>query len=43
MSQHDDFVITGDFYSGTSETVMSNFCDTYHLHNLVKDPYAIKV
>ena len=42
MSSYDNFLVTGDLNSEISETVMSEFCKTYNLQNLVKDPTCYK-
>ena len=38
MKIYDTFLIAGDFNSEMTESAMENFCDTYHLHNLIKVP-----
>ena len=38
MKIYDYFLIVGDFNSEMTESAMENFCGTYHLHNLIKDP-----
>ena len=38
ISKYDNFLMRDCLNLKTSETKMSNFCDMYHLHNLVKDP-----
>lgn len=38
MSKYDNFLVRDYLNLKTSETKMSNCCDMYHLHNLVKDP-----
>ena len=38
MKIYDNFLIVGDFNSEMTESAMENFCGTYHLHNLIKDP-----
>ena len=35
---YDNLLIVGDFNSEMTESAMGNFCGTYHLHNLIKDP-----
>ena len=37
-AKYDNFLVIDDFNSNTPETTMINFCDMYHLRNLVKDP-----
>ena len=39
---YDSFLIVGDFNSEMTESAMKNFCGTYHLHNLIKDPTCYK-
>ena len=41
MSKYDNFLIICNFNSEI-ETEMSNFCDMYHQHNLVKDSPSYK-
>ena len=42
MPSYDNFLVIGDLNSKISEMVMSEFCETYHLQNLVKDPTCYK-
>ena len=42
MSKYDNFIILGDFNSETSENAMSEFCDTYNLKILIKEPTCFK-
>ena len=42
MKIYDNFLIVGDFNSEMTESAMKNFCGTYHLHNLIKDPTCFK-
>ena len=42
MKIYDNFLIVGDFNSEMTESAMENFCGTYHLHNLIKDPTYFK-
>ena len=42
MSSYDDFLVIGDLNSEISEIAMSEFCKTYNLQNLVKDPTCYK-
>ena len=43
MKIYDNFLIVGDFNSEMTESAMKNFCGTYHLHNLIKDPTCFKI
>ena len=38
MKIYDNFLSVVDFNSEMTESAMKNFCGTYHLHNLIKDP-----
>ena len=38
----DNFLIVPDFNSEMTESAIENFCGTYHLHNLIKDPTCFK-
>ena len=42
MSSHGSFLVIGDLNSEISEMAMSEFCETYNLQNLVKDPTCYK-
>ena len=42
MSSSDNILILGDLYSQISEMIMSEFCETYNLQNLVKEPTCYK-
>ena len=42
MSNYDNFMVIGDLNSELSEMAMSEFCETYDLQNLVKDPTCYK-
>ena len=42
MSSYDNFWVIGDLNSKISEMTMSEFCETYNLQNLVKDPTCYK-
>ena len=42
MSSYDDFLVIGDLNSEISGIAMSEFCKTYNLQNLVKDPTCYK-
>ena len=42
MSSYDNFWVIGDLNSEISEMAMSEFCETYNLQNLVKDPTCYK-
>ena len=37
MKIYNNFLIVGDFKSEITESAMENYCQTYHLHNLLKD------
>ena len=39
---YNNFLIVGDFSSEMTESAMENFCETYHLYNLIKDPTCFK-
>ena len=36
IPKYDNFVILGDFNSEMQEKALSEFCNTYNLHNLIK-------
>ena len=42
MPKYDNFILLGDFNSEMGENAMSDFCDTYNLINLIKDPTCFK-
>ena len=42
ISSHDSFLVIGDLNSEISEMAMPEFCETYNLQNLVKDPTCYK-
>ena len=42
MPKYDNLLLLGDFNSEMSELVMQNFCDTYNLDNLIKEPTCFK-
>ena len=42
LSQYERFLCIGDFSSEISEFAMKNFCDIYHLQNLVNVPTCYK-
>ena len=42
MSSYNNFLVIGDLNSEISEMAMSEFCETYNLQNLVKDPTCYK-
>ena len=42
MSKYDNFILLGDFNSEMSELAMKQFCDTYNLRNLIKEPTCFK-
>ena len=42
MSSYDNLILVGDFNSEMSENEMKEFCETYHLKNLIKEPTCYK-
>ena len=42
MTKYDNLLIAGGYNSELSESAMCTFCETYHLHNLVKSPTCFK-
>ena len=36
------FIFIGGFNSEMTKSAMENFCGTYHLHNLIKNPTCFK-
>ena len=42
MKIYENFLIVGNFNFEMSESAMENFCGTYLLHNLIKDPTYFK-
>ena len=42
MEIYNNFFIVGDFSSKITESAMENFCGTYRLYNLIKDPTCFK-
>ena len=42
MPKYDNFLLLGDFNSEMSENIMKEFCDTYSLSNLIKEPTCFK-
>ena len=42
MSKYENFLLLGDFNSQVSERAISEFCETYNLTNLVKEPTCFK-
>ena len=42
ISSYDNFLVIGDLNSEISEMAMSEFCETYNLQNLLKDPTCYK-
>ena len=42
MSKFDNFLLLGDFNSEMNELILRNFCDTYNLDNLIKEPTCFK-
>ena len=43
MSSYDNFLVIRDLNSEISGIAMSEFCETYNLQNLVKDPHVTKI
>ena len=41
-SKYDNFIVLGDFNAETSNTIISEFCATYNLKNLIKEPTCFK-
>ena len=42
MPKYDNFLLLGDFNSEMCENAMKEFCDTYNLTNLIKEPTCFK-
>jgi hypothetical protein len=42
MSSYDNLILVGDFNSEMIENDMKEFCETYHLKNLIKEPTCFK-
>ena len=42
LSKYDNYILIGDFNSEINEEVMMEFCDTYNLSNLIKEPTCFK-
>ena len=42
MGKYDNIFIMGDFNSEVTETEMTEFCETYNLTNLIKEPTCFK-
>ena len=42
LSKYDNYLLIGDFNSEINEEIMKEFCDTYNLSNLIKDPTCFK-
>ena len=42
MSSYDNFLVIGDLNSEVSEMAISEFCETYNLQNIIKDPACYK-
>ena len=42
MPKYDNLILLGDFNSEIHDIAMSEFCDTYNLKNLIKDPTCFK-
>ena len=41
-SQYDNFIVLGDFNAETSSTTIFEYCATYNLKNLIKEPTCFK-
>ena len=42
MSKYDNFILLGDFNEEIKENAMMEFCETYNLSNLIKEPTCFK-
>ena len=42
MHKYEKFLLLGDFNSEMSENAMTEFCETYNLSNLIKEPTCFK-
>ena len=42
LKQYENMILLGDFNSEMSEQPMKDFCETYNLQNLIKDPTCFK-
>ena len=42
LPQYENIILLGDFNSEMSEETMKDFCETYNLANLIKDPTCFK-
>ena len=42
IENYDNILLLGDFNSEFSELCLNDFCDTYNLKNLVKEPTCFK-
>ena len=42
MPKYDNFILLGDYNSEMSELAMKQFCDTYNLSNLIREPTCFK-
>ena len=42
MPKYDNLILLGDFNIEMQENLMKDFCDTYDLINLIKDPTCFK-
>ena len=38
LSKYDNYLLVGDFNSEVDEDIMKEFCDSYNLSNLIKEP-----
>ena len=43
MPKYDNSLLLGDFNSEMSEDAMKEFCDTYCLSNMIKEPTCFKI
>ena len=42
LSAYDNFLLIGDFNSESHEEILKEFCDTFNLSNLIKEPKCFK-
>ena len=42
LSKYDNYLLIGDFNSEINEDIMREFCDSYNLSNLIKEPTCFK-
>ena len=38
MKKYDNLILVGDFNYSTEENLLKNFCNDYHLENLIHEP-----